>query len=63
MRYLLYGMLAGSLVGGAAIVSRSEPAAAQQENGQKKEQEEELEDFTPTEKVPAGSSISFPVDI
>jgi len=36
---------------------------AENEQAPERSQEEELESFTPSEKVPADSAISFPVDI
>ena len=74
MRYLLYSILASALVGGALAATQttsSEPGSKSQEttgetSQQKKtprDYEEEMEDFVPSEKVPADSAISFPVDI
>ena len=43
---------------------KSREAPSQEKDSQAESTEEdELESFTPTEKVPAGSAISFPVDI
>lgn len=56
MKRILYLFLLLLLLGGALWAS-----SRQQTSSSKKD--EELEDFVPTEKVPAGSSISFPVDI
>ena len=74
MRYLLYSILESALVGGALAATQttsSEPGSKTQgtagENTEQKktpkEYEEEMEDFVPSEKVPADSAISFPVDI
>jgi hypothetical protein len=46
-RWILYVLLAISLAGAALVASQGQ----------------EDEDFEPTEKVPADSSVSFPVDI
>ena len=67
-------ILASAIVGGALAATQttsSEPDSKSQEaagetSQQKKtpkEYEEEMEDFVPSEKVPADSAISFPVDI
>jgi len=64
MRYLLYSILATALIGGAIAAAKQETAdekAEQQKTPQ--EYEQEMEDFVPSEKVPADSAISFPVDI
>jgi hypothetical protein len=54
------------------VVSHSRPgsAAPQERSGSASEQvpgsvgeDEDLQEFVPTEEIPAGSSISFPVDI
>jgi hypothetical protein len=74
MRFLLFSILASALMGGAYAATQtttSEPGSKSQEaTGEKAEQEktpkeyeEEMEDFIPSEKVPADSAISFPVDI
>lgn len=56
---LILIMLAAAPAGGA-----SEQASAEGEQGQETPvSEEELEEFVPTEEVPADSAISFPVDI
>ena len=48
-KWILYVLLAMSLAGAALLASQN--------------QEEQDEEFEPTEKVPADSSVSFPVDI
>ena len=53
------GMLA---VGGGVYVAGSATSPPQQER-ENPASEPEDEDFVPTEKVPADSAISFPVDI
>jgi len=75
VRYLFYSMLALALVGGglAATGSPGHPSqepSSQETTGEKtqeretpKDYEEEMEDFVPSEKVPADSAVSFPVDI
>lgn len=78
MRILLYLVL-GSMLGGGAFVSsrvlakqssseakESESQEATGKNEQTKppkDYQKEMEEFKPTEKVPADSAISFPVDI
>lgn len=52
MRWIVYAAIASSLAGGAVWTS-----------SRAQEEEPEVEEFVPTEKVPADSSISFPVDI
>jgi hypothetical protein len=70
MRYLLYSILALALVGGALAATQTTSAPESQTTGETsqekktpKDYEEEMEDFVPSEKVPADSAISFPVDI
>lgn len=58
MRWILYAILGSSLIGGAVWAAASAPELQQQEK-----EEEEIDSFVPTEKVPVGSAISFPVDI
>ncbi len=54
----------GSVVLGTMALSRETPLATPvAPRQQTKPAEEEDEDFIPTEKVPADSAISFPVDI
>lgn len=60
MRWIAYS-LAVSLFASAVLVA-STTASPAQETPQTETQEEE-EDFVPTEKIPADSAISFPVDI
>lgn len=57
MKWLIYAAIASSLAGAALWASSS------QEKETPAKQEEELEEFVPTERVPADSSVSFPVDI
>lgn len=79
MRYLRYWILAGTVATGALVVANqtvpespaspppaeepSPPPSPGNEQAPERSQENELEPFTPSEKVPAGSAISFPVDI
>jgi hypothetical protein len=54
-RQILYGLLAASIAASALLAFQArEPSAKEQPD---------LEEFEPTEKVPADSSVSFPVDI
>jgi hypothetical protein len=57
MKWIVYAAITSALVAGGlwASTSRQSTAPAQQED--------ELEEFVPTEKVPADSSVAFPVDI
>lgn len=52
----LYWLLAFLLLGGALYAGSRAPA-------QEKQEEVRDEDFIPTEDVPPGAAISFPVDI
>ncbi|MGH9318805.1 MAG: hypothetical protein ACRD21_07615 [Vicinamibacteria bacterium] len=54
-RWILYALVLSSLLAGALWASSSQAPASKAEP--------ELEEFEPTEKVPAGSSVAFPVDI
>jgi hypothetical protein len=56
MKWILYAILGASLVGGAVWAAASAPRP-------QVEREQGDEPFVPTEKVPADSAISFPVDI
>jgi hypothetical protein len=54
-RWMFYALVVSSLIAGALwAASAQEP---------KPKEEPELEEFEPTEKIPADSSVSFPVDI
>lgn len=74
MRLLIYSIVASFLLGGALLTSRAlagkaeaRPAQSSEEKGQEsrpaKDYEDEMEDFVPSERLPADSAISFPVDI
>ena len=52
-----------SLFASVALVSSTTATPASGSTTQQEESESEDEDFIPTEKVPADSAISFPVDI
>ncbi len=52
---ILYALLASALTGGGLWVSAAQEAPP--------EEEPDLEEFEPTERFPAGSAVSFPVDI
>ncbi len=58
MRWILYSLAVILLASGSLVASSAAPNT--QESSQT---EPEDEDFIPTEKVPADSAISFPVDI
>ena len=55
MKWMFYAFVAATLIAGALWASSAQEA--------KPKEEPDLEEFEPTEKVPADSSISFPVDI
>jgi hypothetical protein len=54
-RWMFYTLVASSLIAGALWASSAQEP--------KPKEEPDLEEFEPTEKVPADSSVSFPVDI
>ncbi len=63
MKWIIYSLsialfLSGAFVGSA--VATIEPAGAPPVQERQKTKDE---DFIPSERVPAGSSVSFPVDI
>jgi hypothetical protein len=53
--WILYALLASALLAGGLWASSAQEA--------RRPGEPDLEEFEPTEKVPADSSVSFPVDI
>ena len=53
-RRILYALLAALVVAGALWASSAQEAEPK---------EPDLEEYEPSEKVPADSSVSFPVDI
>jgi len=73
MRYLLYSILAGALMGlpgqqttpeaPPPVEEEQPPPPSPESTETPASQEDELSPFTPSEKVPADSAISFPVDI
>jgi hypothetical protein len=63
MKTLVYPLLAALLLSGALLSSDTRAAAQPPEPQQPKPSEEPLETFVPSEKLPADSAISFPVDI
>ena len=78
MKFLLYSVLGSMLVGGAFVSSRalakqssSEATKSESQEATGKDEQEkppkdyqkEMEEFEPTEKIPADDAISFPVDI
>lgn len=54
-RWILYALLGSALLAGGLLASSSQEAPPPSEP--------DLEEFEPTERVPADSSVSFPVDI
>ena len=67
MKYVFYALLASALaLWGARLASTStmaERPSSPRDSGESRKQEKELPTYTPSEKVPAGSAVSFPVDI
>ena len=59
MKWIVYS-LSIMAIGGGLLVGSSTASSTHQE---RQPPEAEDEDFIPTEKVPADSAISFPVDI
>jgi hypothetical protein len=63
MKWIAYSLAVSLFASGSLVASsvvRTEPAPQESPPAQT---ETEDEDFIPTEKVPADSAISFPVDI
>ena len=67
MKYVFCAFLALALaLLGARLASTStmaEGPSSPPDSGQSQQQENELPTYTPSEKVPADSAVSFPVDI
>ncbi len=65
MKYIFYALLALALLGArlASTSTMAEGPSSPPDSGQSQQQENELPTYTPSEKVPAGSAVSFPVDI
>lgn len=61
MKWIAYSLAVSLLASGSLVASSTAPPPPPQESQTETEPEEE--DFIPTEKVPADSAISFPVDI
>ena len=57
MKWILYSLAVTLLASSSLVASSTAPKS------QESTQTEPEEDFIPTEKVPADSAISFPVDI
>ena len=60
MKWLLYALLTSLLAAGAIAATAKTGSEAPPKT---QETEQKDDDFVPTEKVPADSAISFPVDI
>ena len=58
MRWIAYSLALLLLASGSLVASSTAPPPQESQ-----QTEPEEEDFVPTEKVPADSAISFPVDI
>jgi hypothetical protein len=63
MRYVVYALLGAMLMGGVVVTARAMARQSEQQEKSQKEYEEEMEEFTPSESVPADSAISFPTNI
>ena len=67
MKHVFYALLALALaLLGARLASTpamAEGPSSPRDSGESQQQEKELPTYTPSEKVPAGSAVSFPVDI
>ena len=73
MKYIFYGLLVLGLLGarlaststteGPRAPANDESPVSPPESSQSKQKEDELPAFIPSEKVPAESAVSFPVDI
>lgn len=61
MRWLAYSLAVSLLASGSLVASST--GSPEQRTSPPPETQSEDEDFIPTEKVPADSAISFPVDI
>ncbi len=62
MKWLAYS-LAVSLLASGSLVASATVGPEQESSQPSPKTQTEDEDFVPTEKVPADSAISFPVDI
>jgi len=60
---LFLALLLATPAGPGAAQTRETPAAGEGPAASASSEEEALEEFVPTEEVPADSAISFPVDI
>ena len=60
---LFLALLLATPAGPGAAQTPEQPAAGESEAATTASEEEALEEFVPSEKVPADSAISFPVDI
>ncbi|GMR22811.1 MAG: hypothetical protein BMS9Abin37_1186 [Acidobacteriota bacterium] len=66
MKWILYSLAVTLLASGSLVASSTAPKtleSSQTEPETKPQSEPKDDDFLPTEKVPADSAISFPVDI
>ena len=60
---LFLALLLATPAGPGAAQTPEKPAAEENEAARAAAEEEALREFVPSEKVPADSAISFPVDI
>ena len=60
---LFLALLLATPAGPGAAQTPEQPAAEESEAARAAAEEEALREFIPSEKVPADSAISFPVDI
>jgi hypothetical protein len=60
---MVYSLLGAMLMGGVVVTARAKARQSEQQEEAQKDYEEEMEEFKPSESVPADSAISFPTDI
>ena len=62
MKWIIYSLAVTLLASGSLVASSTAPKTQESSQTEPKPEPQE-DDFIPTEKVPADSAISFPVDI
>ncbi len=62
MKWMIYSLAVTLLASGSLVASSTAPKTYESSQTEPEPDPEE-DDFLPTEKVPADSAISFPVDI
>ena len=66
MKWIIYSLAVTLIASGSLVASSTAPKTQESSQTEPKPEpkpEPEEDDFIPTEKVPADSAISFPVDI